>query len=279
MNKQTFDINIGFDKISKLVSSGYVSEYGPGDFPVRSRRKKIFGVIAPNYTYDVCAGSAAWAYKEIAESEIPEEYIILGSGGQKFSTFLLSDWESSLGTIRINRDYGRLLIRGSLKLQNNVADFENNYSIDIQLPFLQFANIKNLEKTKFIPILVGSVTYEEICEFADMITEIDRDIAVICSSNLSYYGKNYGYVPFLHAIKENIYQIDRKALDFICNMDVKGFLEFTKKRNFLERNVVALHLEIMKGLGCKKGILLNYHSSGDIEGYEKAVGFGTVVFR
>jgi len=116
-----------------------------------------------------------------------------------------------------------------------------------------------------------------MCEFADVISDTGKNICVIASSNLTYYGKKYDNVPFVHGIKQNIYSLDKNLLSYVSELDVKRFLMMSKKGVF-DRNIVAFFIEIMRGLGCKKGRVLNYHTSGDIDGYENAVGFGVVGF-
>jgi len=276
MNKRIIGFDSGFDVINRPIQENFMSEKGPGEFPIEKRGKKTLGILAPYYSYRV--SNAAWAYKEIAESFLPESYVILGrKSGRGFSTFLFSDWETPLGLIKTNKKYGSLLIKEYPQLKNDFDAFNRHQVIDVQLPWLQFANRKQLTEVKFVPILVGDVNYEEICEFADSF--VGENICIIGSAHLTCYGKEYGFVPFVHAIKNNLYLLDRALLDLICALDTKGFLELGKKNNVFDRNVIALEMEVMRNLGCKKGIVLNHSTSGDFEGYEHSVGFGAVVFR
>jgi len=281
MNRKTLDFNLGFDKTNKLINYGFTSKFGPGDLPIEKRNKKITGIIAPNYHYKASTSALAWAYKEIAESRIPDVYLILGRdllGKNKFSTFMFSDWETSFGSVIVDGAFGNSLMKCFSLIKNSYDAFENNYTIDIQLPFLQFANRGSLDKIRFLPVLIGNVSHKEICEFADVVTDIQKNIYVICSSNLTYYGKEYNYVPFLHGIKQNIYAKDSQLLSFMSRLDVKRFLDTTKRGAFLDRNVIALFMELMRGFGLRKGKILSYYTSGDIEGYENSVSFGVVVF-
>ena len=69
---------MGFDKINKLINYGFTSKLGPGDLPIEKRNKNITSILAPNYNYKASASALAWAHKEVAESRIPEVYLILG---------------------------------------------------------------------------------------------------------------------------------------------------------------------------------------------------------
>ena len=116
---------------------------------------------------------------------------------------------------------------------------------------------------------------------ADTIVDIQEDICVIASSDFTHYGPNYGYTPFVHGIKNNLYSLDRGAIDLIKKMDTKGFLEYIKKNRatICGAGPIAICMEIMRNFGIKKGQLLSYYTSGDvIDDYKNAVGYGSIKF-
>lgn len=281
MNKKTYDLSFGFDTVTKLILDGFYSRAGPGELPITTRNKTVRGIIVPGYAYEASNVALAWAYKEIAEAQFPNCYIILGadtSDKNLFSTYLFSGWETSLGLIHVDIERGKKLLGDSALLRNSAEPFEENTFIDTQLPFLQFANKSYLDKIRFLPILVGNPSYDEIRNFADILSDIQGNICFIASANLTYYGKQYGSVPFVHGIKHNIDIKDQQMLRCIFKLDVAGFLKSTQKWNVPDKNAIALFLEIMRGFGYKEGKLLSYYTSGDIEGYENSVSFCSLVF-
>lgn len=276
MLKKTHLLDRGFDRINEKIVEGYNSEFGPGAFPIDKRNKERLGVVCANYDYSLCNASLAWSYKEIAESRVPDVYVVIGKGNGKLSTYLFGDWESPLGVVKVNTDFGKELVRKS-DLKNDMEPFIEETSIGNQLPYLQYANRNDLGKVSFVPILVGDCTYEEICSLADAITDINKRICLIISGNFTNYSNEKR--PFLSAIKDNIYNLDLKYINFVNNLDSKGLIEFTKRNKLIDRNVFLLGMEILRGLGCKKGNLLNYHTSGDINNYkEEVIGFGSLIF-
>lgn len=277
MIRKPANLDFSFEILNKLISFGFESSEGPGDFPIDKRNNSVRGLIAANYHYRACTSNLAWGYKEIAESKIPEVYVILGRG-DGLKTYFFGDWITPFGTIKVNKKFGYDLVHKYEKLMRDVKAFEADENIEKQLPCLQFANKNDLSKMSILPILIGDLSYVEICEFADVLSSLNIEMCVIASANLTYYGKKYGFVPFVYNVKENISSKDAELIDLICKLDTLGFLEATRKGNFLDRKVIATQIEIMKSLGCKKGRLLNYSTSGEVEGYENAVGFGSIVF-
>lgn len=278
MNRKPVFLDYEFGGLHKKIDQGFKSKLGPGEYPVKPRSKMIKGVVAPNYDYDFSSPALAWVYKEIAESELADVYIIVGRCESGFNTYLFGDWDTPFGSMKVDGKFGRELIKKFPMLRNDSGPFMEDGSIERQLPFLHFAKKDFFEKIRFLPILVGDVSYEKLVEFADVLSNCGEKISIICSGNFSHYGREFGNVPFVHGIKENLHLLDKRLIDFVVNLDSKGFYENGKK--ILDRNVFVLGMETFRGLGSKKGSLLNYYTSGEIDGnYDKSVGMGALVFR
>ena len=58
-----------FGELDNVIRASFEAELGPGALPSNKRLKRIFGIIAPHAGYKFSGQCAAWAYKEIAESE------------------------------------------------------------------------------------------------------------------------------------------------------------------------------------------------------------------
>ncbi len=273
-----------FEELDKMIRKSFLSEFGPGEFPVKTRKRNVKAVIVPHAGYQFSGACAAWGYKELAESKFPDVYVIIGpnhSGvGSDFSTCLFSDWEMPFGDVDINASFGKSLIRKFPKLKNELEASINEHSIEVQLPFLQYINKDKLGDITFIPIMVKSDNYEDLCGLADAIADTDLDVCLICSSDFTHFGKDYGFYPFAFNKKENMYALDKKALDFIKKLDSKKFFEYSKKTTICGSAVIVVAIEFCKNLGLKKGDLLNYYTSGDVmKDYTNAVGYGSFAFE
>ena len=221
----------------------------------------------------------AWAYKEIGESEYPDSYIILGGVHSSFSDFgmmSLRDFTSPFGLVKTDKDTVNRLGSDVLKINEDVHDDE--HSIEVQLPFLQFVS---KEMIKMTPILLSSKKYEVIKSISDKICALDKNLVIIASSDLVHYGKLYSYTPFKFNVKKEIDNVNRKAIELICDLDTKGFLKFIEdtNANICGAGAIAVLMEIIKKKKRDKGKLLDYYNSGDVnKDYENFVGYGSIVF-
>lgn len=280
-----------FDELDKQIADCFKNnKFGPGDLPVKKRAKKIFGVIAPHAGYEFSGAGAAWAYKEIAESEFPDLFVILGTNhtglGAELSTYFFADWETPLGIVKVDKDFGKALVKNFPALKNEAMAHLQEHSIEVQLPFLQFVNKDKIKDVKILPIVLGFCDYEICKKLGEKIAETakaeNKKICIIASSDFTHYGASYGYLPFVHAQKENLYKLDGKAIDFIKRLDAKDFLDYKEKESatICGAFAIAAAIEACKNLGAKKAKLLQYYTSGDVIGdYSSAVGYAAIVFE
>jgi len=268
-----------FDELSNQINDAFHSKLGPGSLPIKKRTKEILGIIAPHAGYQFSGPGAAWAYKEIAESKPADVYIILGlshSGHQ--SCISLEDWETPFDIVKVDQEFQKVLMANSGLKQNEEAHAQE-HSIEVQLPFLQFANQDYLKQLKIAPIIV-SENYEDIAKAIVKTIEQTRKKAIImASSDFTHYGVNYGFFPFSSNIKENMHKLDKGAIEEIKKLDAKGFLEYVGNTGatICGKIPIATIIATCKLLGAKKAELLHYYTSGDItKDYSSAVGYGAI---
>ena len=155
-------------------------------------------VIVPHAGYMYSGSCAAWAYKAIAEAEMPDLFIIIGpSHNYSNSGFSMETFETPLGLARVHQDFARNLSeKGNLK-QNEVIHADE-HSLEVQIPFLQFIFKKQIEKIKVLPILIShDVDINKIAlDIKETLIETGLKATFIISSDFTHYGPNYRYVPF-----------------------------------------------------------------------------------
>ena len=268
------------EELEKEIKESFSSEFGPGALPGR-RDKEILGIIAPHAGYAYSGPGAAWAYKEIGEARIPDVYIMLGLSHSGFGTCVsLEDWKTPLGIVKNDKEFGKKLIENGIKQDERAHAIE--HSIEVQIPFLQFVNQK--EKIKIVPIIVSpDIDHGEIAKkIFEVIKELDRKVCIAASSDFTHYGVNYGYFPFSDDVKENLYKLDKGAVEHIKKLDAFKFLDYigTTGATICGQIPIAVALEVSKKLGAKKAELLHYYTSGDIAGdYSSAVGYAAIVIE
>ena len=92
-----------FGDLDKTIKDSFLGKLGPGELPGK-RDKNILGVITPHAGYIFSGQCAAWAYKEVAESEFPEIFIILGNDhqGSREDSVSTENWQTPLGIVKTN---------------------------------------------------------------------------------------------------------------------------------------------------------------------------------
>jgi AmmeMemoRadiSam system protein B len=257
---------------------------GPGALKEKKRGKEIKAIISPHAGYFFSGKGAAWCFKELAESKIPDIYIMIGLSHRGHrSCISMEDWETPLGIVKTDKDFGQLLLKNSKLRQDEKAHAEE-HSIEVELPFLQYINKGMMDKIKILPIVVSpDFSYIEIARnIKNAIDLSKKKVIIITSSDFTHYGINYGYMPFTADAKENLYALDKKAIDFITSLNPAGFLTYIKKTGatICGQLPIAVTLELCILMGAKKSRLLNYYTSGDIiSDYSSAVGYASIVFE
>lgn len=273
-----------FDELSNQINDSFHSKFGPGALPVKKRTKETLGIIAPHAGYQFSGPGAAWAYKEIAESKLADIYILLGLSHSGFpSCISLEDWETPFGTIKVDEEFQRVLMANSGLKQDEEAHAQE-HSIEVQLPFLQFANKDYLKQLKIAPIIVSEdKNYQEIAQaILKTIEQTRKKAVIIASSDFTHYGINYGFFPFKENVKENMHKLDNEAIEHIKNLEAPSFLDYINNTGatICGKIPIATIIASCKLLGAKKAKLLHYYTSGDIvKDYSSAVGYGAIVIE
>lgn len=271
------------DLLDKQITECFKSKFGPVDLPANRKDKKIMGVIAPHAGYQFSGPGQAWCYKEIAESEPADCYVILGTSHTGFpgAAITLEDFETPFGIVKIDNEFAKGLLDKGVVVENRAAH-KQEHSIEVQLPFLQFINKENLNKLRIVPIVIGQgANYNQLGKAIKKTAEqAKKKIILICSSDFTHYGISYGYLPFKEDVKNNLERLDTRAIKFIKNLDAKGFLSYIDKTEatICGCYAIAAFIESCKELGAKNARLESYYSSGDVTNdWSTAVGYASII--
>lgn len=272
----------GFNELDKQIQACFTHEKGPGDLPLNKRAKKLKAVIAPHAGYIYSGPCAAWSYKEIAEAEFPDVYIIIGPNHFGNGNFISVDmWKTPFGEIRVDKELAKSLLKNNEQLVINEDALIKEHSIEVQLPFLQFATKDKMHSLKILPIIVDhELDYKKLAlDLKEALLETGRKAVYIVSTDFTHYGRNYHYLPFSQDIQKNIYELDRKVIDFIEKMDAEGFLEFNYDQLTTICGQAAIALAI-KAVKAQKVSLEQYYTSADITDgdYKNSVSYASITF-
>lgn len=285
------------EELEKQIESCFKNKFGAGEISsitlkTPSTKSEINGIISPHAGYLFSGPCASHGFSELLKlkkEDLPKTFILLGPNHSgytnSFFSLSLEDFETPLGIVKNNIALGEELLK-KCKDQGLIKDelaHKYEHSIEVQLPFLQY--IYKIKKTDFqiIPIVISTNKYENLVKLAGSISNVIKKrkekICIIASSDFTHFGLSYGFKPFDKNIKENLYELDKKAVDDVLKFNSKEFYEKAAKTTICGASGITILIEILKNLGVKKAELLEYYTSGDINlNYDSAVGYASIVF-
>lgn len=215
-------------------------------------------LVVPHAGYIYSGAVAASAYATLTErrAEI-SRVILLGPNHrvplQHIAATSAQSFTTPLGDIAIDRDcIDELQARGLVIIDD--APHREEHSLETQLPFLQ----KTLDSWQLVPLVVGSVPYQQVAELLDGFID-DHQNLIVVSSDLSHF-HHYREAQSLDAQTQQLIQQRRPELSpqQACgSYPLNGLLHLANRRHF---DVVTLMM-------CNSG-----DTSGD---RERVVGYGS----
>ncbi|MBS3055391.1 MAG: AmmeMemoRadiSam system protein B [Candidatus Aenigmarchaeota archaeon] len=257
--------------LKKEIESSFNHPKGPKSF----KRQKVIAAVVPHSSYLTSGPVAAWVYSRLE----PSNYLIIGTNhskeGPNFSISKKGMWKTPLGEVIINEKLADTLASESKILDYDILAHENEYSVEMQLPFLQH---KFGDEFKFVPIVVRNDFPDEALlescmslgkSIGKVLKKSGETWTVLASSDFSRD------LPSRLA-KEN----DRDVIRSILKLDEKNLFSkiAAKNINMCGYGAVATTLAAAKELGAKKGKLLKYATSSEITGEDvSAIGFASII--
>lgn len=258
------------EQLDETLRKCFESDSGPGMPEKKSERDFIAGV-APHAGYAYSGSTAAYLYKEIAESKKIETFIIIGPNhtgiGSPLSVFSEGEWIMPLGRIEVNQNLSKKLLNENEYLNSDEVAHFKEHSIEVQLPFLQFIQ----DDFKIVPICMGIQDYEISEKLGKTIASVsDKKTAVIASSDLLHY------MPH-----KEVKDKDIQNLEPLKKMDTGNFYKKTMKtKGACGLGPIVAAAEFAKNKGAKKAEILKHATSGDLTGDKSSVvGYASIIFR
>ena len=189
-------------------------------------------LIAPHAGY-IYSGYLAYESISYFDDNIKNIFIIAPSHRNYFEGVICpsyDEFETPLSNISVNREIVDKLSNLNVKINN--LPFENEHSLEVFLPLIQY-KFKN-NNVKIVPILYGETDFKEIYKIIDTFYD-ENENGFIISSDLSHFYK-----------EEEANIIDRKTFEVINELNLDGFkhgmccgltgimglIKFAKERNF-----------------------------------------------
>ena len=240
--------------------------------------------IVPHAGWVFSGRCASFLYNQLRRTGI-ECFIILGtnhSGTGSKITFSVDDFETFLGNLPVDMEVTEDIIvqlkKAGLDCGADESVHKYEHSIEVQTPFLKAVS----KEAKIVPMLIRDLNPIEVEKFGKILSNIikssGRKIFILASSDMTHYGKGYGFVPFTDNVKDNLYKLDENIINKIISLDVIGFLGEARKSTVCGKEAIAVCMSASKNLGLKAEKLC-YCTSGDVLGkWDNVVGYASIGF-
>lgn len=290
----------------KSQLTGYFSSaHGPGlpcSVPVGSVPKAI---VAPHIDFHRGGHAYAWAYKNLAESEGADLYILLGtshcSGANPF-ILTLKDFETPLGVVETDQQFVQAL-------QDRCGEdfFADEYlhrgehSLEFQVVFLKFiaqwrAELSGCPEKPFqiVPILVSSFhsmvqsqtlpeKHSAVGDFLSVLRDMTglekRRVCFVAGVDLAHVGRQFGdREPLTDEFLKWVESEDQRLVDRLAALDAPGFFnEVAKDQDKRRICGFAPLYSLIHLLDGSRGITLKYSQAFTPE-TGSAVTFTSMIF-
>lgn len=239
---------------------------------------RSFGIISPHAGIQFSGQAAAYGFKALKDTRI-KRVIILGPSHytlfKGLATSGVNFYETPLGKVKVDRELSDELYK--LPLFQGPRDAElPEHSLEMQLPFLQVI----LEDFVIVPLVVSEMSPKDYEEAAAVLKKyLDNGTVVVVSSDFTHFGGRFGYVPFRDNVKENLKELDGKAIDKIISKDLDGFIKYLDETGATICGARPIGVLIKMLPPSSQGTLLNYYTSGDLlNDYSDTVSYASIIF-
>ena len=240
------------------------------------------GFVVPHAGLQYSGAVAAAAYRHVRQQQ-PRRAVILGfthrGGPAGISIPNIDEYETPLGEVRVDRETMERLA-GRLPFRFVAEERICDHSVEIQLPLLQHA----APSTQVVPLFVGHLENKDRDAAAETLAALcGPDTIFLISSDLTHYGRAFGYQPFPadSKVSARLGQLDRGIMDDVASLNAEWFQEAIEKSGatLCGRAPIALWLRTLAFVAGDEVFqeTLDYQTSGDITGdYDHTVSYGAL---
>ena len=233
----------------------------------QAKKEKARAVVSPHAGIIYSGPVAGAVYSSVI---LPERFVLLGPShrGQRsvFGIMKKGSWQTPLGEVPLDSELAESLLRYSSLVRVEESAHEEEHSLEVQLPFIQFLS----PGFSIVPVCVSPVAdyaaLEELGKsLAGAIRESGRDVLVVASTDMSHY-----------VSQEMAREKDFLAIDRILALDARGLYEVVQEEDISMCGFQPTTAAILaaKELGAGRADLIRYMTSGDTSGdFDQVVGY------
>ncbi|WP_069806429.1 AmmeMemoRadiSam system protein B [Vulcanisaeta thermophila] len=266
------------DKLRERIEWSIRHQLGPGQLVKQPREgySSLPIVVVPHAGYIYSGPIAAMSFAEIYRFHNPRTFIIVGPNhygvGSPVAIYPEGAWETPLGTVEIDTEIARELMRRVKYLEPDPYAFAQEHSVEVQVPFIQYIFGNNV---KIVPIILWRQSKEVALDLGNAIGEVISNyepgaVVYVASSDWNHYEPH-----------EVTVEKDMRAIDPVLRLDLDSFFDALERYDVSAcgYGAVATAIVAAKRLGVKNVILLRHATSGDTSGYTlETVGYASIAF-
>lgn len=244
------------EELKKQLDGYFLSPEGPGlPAPVNGSRTPR-AIVAPHIDFHRGGPVYAWAYKNLAESEGADLYILLGTshcGGDGPFIATLKDFDTPLGLVETDKAFiRRLQERCAQDLFADEYLHRGEHSLEFQVVFLKYVAQRRAALTgegerpftivpvlvsSFHPMLVGKTVPEAsatvktfLQALKDLTAEEKKRVCFVAGVDLAHVGQQFGDTePITADFLKSVEAEDHRLIDRLAVLDAAGFFHEVAK--------------------------------------------------
>lgn len=240
-------------------------------------RTRAIAVVAPHAGYDFSGRTAGAVFSEV---NVPDTAIILGPchRGARGDFAIMSEgvWDTPLGEVAIDSDVAAALKKNCEFVEEDPAAHENEHSLEVEVPFLQYVN----PNVQIVPVAIAAHEEDMLDGLGRAIGETVRnagkDILIVASTDMSHTERSNP------ARQEEVRKRDMMAIDAILELDAGKLLRVVREQHvtMCGSAPVAAAITAAELLGAREARLISYTTSYDTTGdYSYVVGYAGIVIE
>ncbi len=231
------------EKLRYQLTSFFTGRDGPAAFPeAAAARGEVRGIIVPHIDLRFGGPCYAWAYKELAEAERPDLFIIFGtchSLMRNYFALTRKHFQTPLGAVETDGDFvDALLAANGDDLLDDELAHRLEHTIEFQTIFLQHL-FGDSGPVRIVPILCSSFDLlpdghrspwevPNIRRFLEQlraaIAASGKRVCLVASVDLCHIGQRYGdQQPPTEAEMRDMAETDVRLLQHAENLDAEAF--------------------------------------------------------
>ncbi|MEF8774204.1 MAG: AmmeMemoRadiSam system protein B [Halobacteriales archaeon] len=249
-------------------------EYGPGPLESTANDGDVAGIVSPHAGYPFSGPVAAHGFAALAGRETPDAVVVFGPNhGRAGATVAVAPhdrWRTPLGSMPVDREFAEAVVEESAAATFDRRAHEGEHSIEVQLPFLQYA----VGNVPVVPVCLTRAGHDRAVALGEAVAEaaagLGRDVAVVSSTDLTHYEPH-----------ERAVEADDPVVDSVASFD-DGAVARAKSEGHTMCGpwATVAGMTATRAFGAAEGERLQYATSGQTGGSDRrVVGYASLAWR